>query len=170
MRPFWVRAESSAVRVYYAILRSTPGMKKQATLFPNGRRACPMRKKVSRAQNKSPHRVTLIAVSACTLFFFTVGMGTNNIVASCNLFFASHVVYPKQVHTVTATEKKSHDSQHTPAQGCIGRGRGTAPPPPPGPPAYVQPPSPWRQVPASIAFAPTVTAPNRFGNLRQPPL
>ena len=51
-------------------------------------------------------------------------------------------------------------------QGCIGRGRG--PPPPPGRPAYAQPLSPLRQVPASMAFVTDSNRPNRFGNLLQP--
>ena len=53
--------------------------------------------------------------------------------------------------------------------GCgWGRGRegGTPPPPPPGRPAYAQPLSPWRQVPASMAF---VTDSNRPQPLWQPP-
>ena len=50
-------------------------------------------------------------------------------------------------------------------QGCIGRGRGT-PPPPPERPAYAQPQSPWRQVPASMEF---VTDSNRPQPLWQPP-
>ena len=51
-------------------------------------------------------------------------------------------------------------------EGCIGTGGGT-PPPPPGRPAYARPLSTRRHVPASMAF---VTAPNRFGNLLQPPV
>ena len=49
-------------------------------------------------------------------------------------------------------------------QGCIGRGAAAPPPPPllPGRPAA----SPWRQVPASMAF---VTDRNRPQPLRQPP-
>ena len=50
-------------------------------------------------------------------------------------------------------------------KGCIGRGGGS-PPPPPGRPAYAQPLSPGRQVPASMAF---VTDSNRSQPLWQPP-
>ena len=50
-------------------------------------------------------------------------------------------------------------------QGCIGRGGGY-PPPLPGRPAYIQPLSPWQQVPGSMAF---VTDSNRPELLWQPP-
>ena len=49
------------------------------------------------------------------------------------------------------------------AQGCTGR---APPPPPPGRPAYAEPQSPGRQVPASMAF---VTDSNRPQPLRQAP-
>ena len=49
-------------------------------------------------------------------------------------------------------------------QGCIVRGG--VPPPPPGHPAYAQPLSPWRQVPASTAF---VTDSNRQPLWQPPP-
>ena len=50
--------------------------------------------------------------------------------------------------------------------GWGGRIQGPGPASPPRGPAYAQPLSPKRQMPASI---PTLTAPNRFGNLFQPP-
>ena len=46
------------------------------------------------------------------------------------------------------------------------KGGGTTPPPPPGRPAYAQPRSPWRQVPASMVL---VTDSNRPQPLWQPP-
>ena len=55
---------------------------------------------------------------------------------------------------------------HNPPQGCIGRGGGTPPPPPLARcPAYAQPSSVKRQVPASMAF---VTDGNRPQPLWQP--
>ena len=46
-----------------------------------------------------------------------------------------------------------------PGDALEGGGRGTRPPPPPGRPAYAQPLSPRRQVPASMAFVPDSNRP-----------
>ena len=94
-------------------------------------------------------------------------MGTANKSGGRNRRQRTNRTAPTAVMDHSSQEQRHGPHQITTSghrQGCIGRGG--APRPPGGHPAYAQPLSPRRQVPASVAF---VTDSNRPQPLRQPP-